>query len=240
MKGTKLCPVALVLLLILGNDVFGKSKVYINDKLKSYQNTILHFFVLPPVVDIVHRGLTRTEIGTESELFGNKFVEILSGQLAKTGMQVLPFPPSQVDLSINNELELALVRMQRKYDLLELDLRANPKDIRKGRYSLGDEVAVLTSIDRVDCLVFVRANGSVPTGGMKALVFNPNAIPWIDCRITFADARNGDILGMITIFMPDNSYRTAFKKPDFINEPEKWFEKPIADSLSKIPFCQKR
>lgn len=57
---------------------------------------------------------------------------------------------------------------QQRYDALLPKMLKKTKDIKKGRFTLGDEVSSLAPNDDVDALIFVRAIGSGFTKGRTA------------------------------------------------------------------------
>jgi len=91
-------------------------------------------------------------------------------------------------------LKYRLADLQQKYDRTELPMLERPLDIAKGRFTLGDEVVAFSPDMPADTLVFVRGNGVAPVGddwkkGRRGGTFRG--------RITFVDARSGDVLAMI-------------------------------------------
>lgn len=74
------------------------------------------------------------------------------------------------------------------------------KDVKKARYTLGDEVALLPCSANSDALVFIHGEGSVLTGGKKAfgaLIAGPSQST-ATLQITFVDAKSGEVLAFAT------------------------------------------
>src|SRR5260370_42232468 len=75
-------------------------------------------------------------------------------------------------------------------------LEKKPKDVRKGPFTMGDEVAKLTPGGAIDALVFVRGYGRVNTGGKVFLSAVAGAAAYNDSiyHIVVVDARSGAVL----------------------------------------------
>jgi hypothetical protein len=86
--------------------------------------------------------------------------------------------------------------LQKQFDATTNEMVRKSKDVRKGRFSLGDNVAKLTQGENVDALVFVRASGQVLTGGKKAfgMLVGGAAFDMVQILIGVVDAKNGDVL----------------------------------------------
>ncbi|MCI0624306.1 MAG: mannose-6-phosphate isomerase [Acidobacteria bacterium] len=121
---------------------------------------------------------------------------IIANVLQQSGCQVLPDPFTSASLEQNTELRYALADLQSQFDKLSEQFQKKPKDVRKGRFTLGDEVLKLNP-GSADALIFVRANGYLSTGGKKvfaALVGGPGLYENVFVSIAVVDARTGALL----------------------------------------------
>jgi TonB family protein len=86
--------------------------------------------------------------------------------------------------------------LQKKFDAELPLIHRKSKGVRKGRFSLGDEVAKLPLNDQVDALLFVRAHGQVLTENKKAfgtfVAGSRSEFAVMDFGLV--DARTGDVL----------------------------------------------
>lgn len=104
------------------------------------------------------------------------------------------------------EQRYALDDVQKRFDT-ELELmHRESKGVRKGRFTLGDEVLKLPLSDKVDALLFVRARAQMLTGNKKAfgaLVAGPsNDTTAMDFGLV--DAKSGEVLYFGKFKMPAN------------------------------------
>jgi predicted Zn-dependent protease len=195
-----------------------------------YDQPMRKILLLPAHVEVVRSGVKGSEGMTrESERIAEKITALLTEQLTANHVAVLSNPFTQEALEHNQEMRAALTRIQSKYDTLSVQLHANPKMVHEGRYSLGDEVATLGPAADADTILFVRANGVVPTGGKKAFRFFVSHLPaftTIHAYFSFADSRTGDIVAMLKLF----------RLGEFEQDPGKVLGKSLADSLKKLPL----
>lgn len=66
------------------------------------------------------------------------------------------------------EQRYAVDNLQKKFDAEMQVMRRKSKDVRKGRFSLGDEVARLAVREKTDALLFARVRGKVLTENKRA------------------------------------------------------------------------
>jgi hypothetical protein len=102
-----------------------------------------------------------------------------------------------------------------------------PKDVKKGRFTLGDEVLNLNLAKTTDAIVFVRGDGQKLTKGKSAfslLTLSLN-LPYLRLTIGIVDARTGEVL----------LFTTPVAIADVTNEKEKALSGALASSLKKLP-----
>lgn len=129
-------------------------------------------------------------------------------------------------LAQDPEQRYAVDDLQKRFDA-ELGLiRHKSKDVRKGRYGVGDYVARLSLRDDVDGLLFVRARGQILTGNKKAF---RSVVAGVDGDATvldlgIVDARTGEML-----YFSRSKLRVAITgQPDEIAE-------GIARAFARLP-----
>jgi len=101
------------------------------------------------------------------------------------------------------------------------------KDVKKARFTLGDEVMLLNAHKDGDVLVFIRGAGRMFTKGKTAFslinIFSMD-FPFAQITVGIVDARSGEVL--------------AFTKPmsaSKVLKDQKSLNKMIAKSLKKLP-----
>jgi hypothetical protein len=172
---------------------------FLHPKLKAKEVNVRTVVVLPSIVKMTKQGVKGAEgMAKEEEEATSALASGVAAALTKSGLSV-ETPFTEEALNNNNELKYALADVQRKFDEIAPQLYRKPKDVRKGRFSLGDMVAVLNSKGSADALVIVRADAqkqtkgrSFMTGGLAGMAFSGSAT--FITHVVLVDAKNGDIL----------------------------------------------
>jgi len=171
---------------------------YENQDLKSGKKVITNLVILPPAASLVKSGMKGQEpLVEEAKTLEGGLSAELTKILSDKGFKVTQSAAAIDSLAENSDLKYALSNLQTRYDQVEVLLKKKPKDVRKGRFTLGDEVTNFTPGASADALVFVRANGVVPTAGMKTFVvlsgigYTRN---YARLGISVVDAQTGTIL----------------------------------------------
>ena len=165
---------------------------------KTGKKLVKNILILPPEATLMKSGMKGSEpLVAEAQALGSGLSPIVEQILSDKGCNVLPdvFGASVMDQ--NPDLKYALSDLQTRYDKLQVLVAKKPKDVRTGRFSLGDEVANLSPGIAADGLVFVRAKGFVPTTGLKTfVVFTGMGVTYshVSLDISVVDAQTGTIL----------------------------------------------
>ena len=138
---------------------FKSSRIYIHRKIKSREKTIQSVTVLPPTVareELGWFGKVETE-ELESEEYVSDPTHIVAEAFRRRGWKVdenaLSVQALQKDESLRNLVDYLCSR----HVTLVSQIWKRPKDISKGRYSLGEDVAKLAPFAPADALAFVRS-----------------------------------------------------------------------------------
>ena len=109
-------------------------------------------------------------------------------------------PFTEEALKDNDELKYAVADVQKRFDEIAGELYKKHKDIRKGRFTLGDSVAVLNTTGTAQALVILRSTGvqltkgkAYMSGGLLGMALGSKK-PTYQSRVALVDAKNGDIL----------------------------------------------
>jgi len=214
--------VAIFLLAVLPRTLAAQ---YEHPDLKSGKKAIASVVILPPEASLVKSGMKGAEpLVAEAQTLESGLISVVGETFSGKGCNLMQDATSAADLDQNPDLKYALSDLQTRYDKLQVLLKKKPKDVRNGRFSLGDEVANFSPGAAADALVFVRAKGVVPTTGLKTFVIITGmGVPYsrVDLDISVVDAQTGNVL--------------YFAKPDsfgnFVGKPEtmkKAIEKPFS------------
>lgn len=165
--------------------------------LKSGKIVVKSAIILPPNVRIVKSGVKSTdELLDDSHLIENALPPLIGSVLQERKCAVNDKALAADVVEKDNDLKYAVADLQKQFDELFPKLQRKPKDIRKGRFTLGDEVAKLNPGGAVDALVFVRGFGQVNTGGKVFLsaIAGYGAYSGTIYHVVVVDARNGTVL----------------------------------------------
>ncbi len=171
---------------------------YQQPDLRSGKKLVKNILILPPEASLVKSGMKGSEpMVAESQTLETGLTSIVRQTLSDKGCNILPDAFDPAALNDNPDLKYALSDLQTRYDKLQVLLTKKPKDVRTGRFTLGDAVANFSLGAPADGLVFVRAKGVVPTTGLKTfVVFTGMGVTYsrVSLDISVVDAQTGEIL----------------------------------------------
>ena len=199
---------------------------YLNPKITEKKVTIRTAVILPAKVEIVKESAKGSEMMVaESADISGKTAEAVAQALKEKKISVVTtsFEPATLD----EARKYTLADIQGRYDALLPKLTKKSKDIKKARFTLGDEVMLLNVPKDADVLVFIRGAGRVFTKGKTAFsiinIFSMD-FPFAQITVGLVDARSGEVL----IFTKPMSASKVLKDQKSLN-------KMIAKSLKKLP-----
>ena len=100
------------------------------------------------------------------------------------------------------------------------------KDVKKGRFSLGDEVLNLNLDKSADAIVFIRGQGQKLTKGKTAFTLLVGGLPaYLQLTIGVVDAHTGEVL----------VFTNPLTRGDATGANDKSLLKAIENSLKKLP-----
>ena len=199
---------------------------YLNTKVTEKKVTIRSAVILPAKVEITKESAKGSEMMVaESADISVKVMEAVDQALTEKKISIAKntFEPTAMDES----RKYTLADIQTRYDALLPKLVNKSKDIKKARFTLGDEVMLLNVHKEADALVFIRGAGRVFTKGKTAFslinIFDLD-FPFARITVGIVDARSGEVLA----FTKPLSTSKVLKNP-------KALSKMIKKSLKKLP-----
>ena len=195
----------------------------LNDGKKKIRSIVL----MPVVVNLIRISMKGAEpMNQESRNHELPLALEIEAALQERGYRLDRKALSREALAKDPEERYAVDDLQKRFDA-ELDLiRHKSKDVRKGRFGIGDNVARLPLKDDVDALLFVRARGQILTGNKKAfrsVVAGVNGDATV-LNFGIVDARTGEML-----YFSKSKLRVAMTgQPDDIAE-------GIAKAFARLP-----
>ena len=220
--------ISLLLLLLLLTQGVARAQ-YLHPKLVDKRSVVRNVVILPPKVEIVKQGMKGSEsMIEESAKVSAAVSELVAQALQKKKINVLNTPFTTETGESGADQRYVLADIQGRYDALLPKMVSKPKDVKKGRFSLGDEVLSLNVDKSADAIIFIRGQGTKLTKGKQVFsILNPLsfAFPYVFITIGIVDAHTGEVL--------------AFAKPiaigNVVGKEQKVLNKPITKSLKKIP-----
>src|SRR6185436_4026808 len=195
-------------------------------KIAEKKVTIRSAVILPAKVEITKESAKGSEMMVaESADISKSVMEAVDGALQGKKINVVPksFEPAAMD----DSRKYQLADIQTRYDALLPKLVKKSKDVKKARFTLGDEVMLLNVHKDADVIVFIRGQGRVFTKGKTAFslinIFDLD-FPFTLITVGIVDARSGEVLAFTKPFSPSQ----VLKNPKALN-------KMIEKSLKKLP-----
>jgi len=171
---------------------------FVHPDLKSGKTRVHSILLMPVQVQLNRVGMKGPEPMMEESLDTERaFVPLIVNILQGLGYKVDPEALAAAALQSDTELRYTVDELQKRFDNELARMNEKAKDVRKGRFSLGDEVANLPPGDGVDALLFVRISGQILTGKRKAfdlLVPGYGAFDLAFIRFGLVDAKTGAVL----------------------------------------------
>ena len=199
---------------------------YLHPKLLEKKIKIRSATILPAKVEITKESAKGAEMMVaESADISGKVTEAVGQTLQQKKISVVAnsFEPAAMDES----RKYTLADIQTRYDALLPKLVNKSKDVKKARFTLGDEVMLLNVHKDADVLVFIRGQGRVFTKGKTAFslinIFSFD-FPFTQITVGIVDARTGEVLA----FTKPYQVSKVLKDPKALN-------KMIEKSLKKLP-----
>lgn len=199
---------------------------YLNPKLTEKKVTIRSVAILPAKVEITKESAKGSEMMVaESADLSVKVTEAVGKalELKKINVVANSFEPASMD----ETRKYTVADIQTRYDALLPKLMDKSKDVKKARFTLGDEVMLLNVHKDADALIFIRGQGRVFTKGKTAFslinIFSLD-FPFTLITVGVVDAKTGEVLAFTKPFSPSK----VVKDP-------KALKKMIESSLKKLP-----
>lgn len=175
---------------------------FLHPKIAKKETTIRNIVIMPAKVNVVRDSMKGPEgMAAESETVSERVAKMVSDALATKHVTTLSGPVSASGGDVQQKYTVADI--QARYDDLLPKIMKKRGDVKKARFTMGDEVLNLNLDKSADAIVFIRGQGQKQTSGKTAfrlLVGGPQA--YLKINIGIIDARTGEVLlytdGVIT------------------------------------------
>jgi hypothetical protein len=168
---------------------------FLHPKITKKETTIRNVVVLPAKVNVVRDSMKGPEgMAAESDDLSARVEKIIAEVLLKE-KQVTTLPSAGPTPNDGNSQQYNVADFQTKFDDLLPKIMKKRSDVKKGRFSMGDEVLNLNLEKSADAIVFIRGEGKKLTGGKTAFTMLVGGVPaYLRLQIGVVDARNGEVL----------------------------------------------
>ena len=167
---------------------------FLHPKIKSKETTIRRIVILPAKVSVVRDSMKGPEgMAAESDELSLRVEEKIAEVLSKK-KNVTTLPRSS-DATNADSQKYDFADFQTKFDALLPTIVKKRSDVKKGRFSMGDEVLNLNLSNSADAIVFIRGEGKKLTSGKTAFrVFVGGTPAYLRLQIGMVDTRSGEVL----------------------------------------------
>ena len=175
---------------------------YAQRKVSSGKFPIHSACMMPPQGHLTRIGVKGAEGMTkESEVWAGDLEALVESHLKADGIAINSATNPFSSAASDDEIRSVIFQVQEKLRALSPLINKRPRQIAKSAYTLGDQVGMLPCSENSDIVVFVQGEGQVVTGGREAMTLLIGG-PAEDALvlITMADAKTGEIVGLIKIY----------------------------------------
>ena len=197
---------------------------YLHRKVTGKQTQIRSVVMLPAKVEVVRQSMKGPEgMAAESDLLSTRVSQLVSEALATKHITVLTAAGAGEG---DPQPKYTVADIQARYDALLPKIEKKRKDVKKGRFSLGDEVLNLHLDKNADAIVFIRGQGQKLTKGKTAFTLLVGGLPaYLQLMIGVVDAHTGEVL----------VFTNPLTRGDATSANDKGLLKAIENSLKKLP-----
>lgn len=168
----------------------GKAQ-FLHPKVQSKETTIRRVVVMPAKVNVVRDSMKGPEgMAAESDELSAR-VEAMVAEVLSKKKNVTTGGAAATD----EQQKYNVADFQTKFDTLLPNIMKKRSDVKKGRFTMGDEVLNLNLEKGTDAVVFIRGAGKKLSGGKTAFNILVGGVPaYLQLQIGMIDARNGEVL----------------------------------------------
>src|SRR2546421_10182625 len=169
---------------------------FLHPKIKKNETTIHNVVIMPAKVEVVRDTMKGPEgMAAESEELSEKVERTLAAVLAdKKHVKTLNTPTAASGVG-DPQQKYSRADFQTKFDDLLSKIMKKRSDVKKGRFTMGDEVLNLGLDKSADAIIFIRGRGQKLTSGKKAFNILVGGVPaFLMLQIGLLDAHTRDVL----------------------------------------------
>jgi hypothetical protein len=169
---------------------------FLHPRISKKETTIRNVVILPAKVNVVRDSMKGPEgMAQESDDLSGRVEKMLADVLEKQKHVKILNTTAQASGEGDAQQRYSIADFQSKFDDLLPRIMKKRSDVKKARFTMGDEVLNLNLDKSADAIIFIRGNGQKQTGGKTAfrlMVGGPGE--YLMLRIGVIDARTGEVL----------------------------------------------
>lgn len=168
---------------------------FLHPKVSDKEKTLRNVVILPAKVDIVRTGMKGPEgMAAESEALSARVEKAVADVLASQ-KRIITLSGPAMSSDGGAQAKYTVADIQAKFDDLLPKVMKKRSDVKKGRFTMGDEVLNLNLDKSADAIIFIRGGGQKLTSGKKTFNVLVGGTPaYLSLQIAIVDARSGDVL----------------------------------------------
>src|SRR5215203_4209158 len=168
---------------------------FVHPKIQSKETAVRRVVVLPAKVSIFRDSMKGPEgMAAESDELSAR-VEAMVTEVLSKKKNVTTVAATSASAEGDPQQKYNIADFQTKFNELLPKIMKKRSDVKKGRFSMGDEVLNLNLEKGADAVVFIRGEGKKLTGGKTAFTLLVGGAPaYLRLQIGIVDARTGEVL----------------------------------------------
>jgi hypothetical protein len=169
---------------------------FLHPKISKKETTVRNVVIMPAKVEVVRDSMKGPEgMAAESEELSARVEKMVGEVLSKQKHITTLSAPPPSSAEGNSQAKYNVADFQTKFNDLLPKIMKKRSDVKKGRFTMGDEVLNLNLEKSADAIVFIRGQGKKLTSGKKTFQILVGGMPaYLRLMIGIVDARNGEVL----------------------------------------------
>ncbi len=169
---------------------------FLHPKISKKETTVRNVVIMPAKVEVMRDSMKGPEgMAAESEELSTRVEKMVGEVLSKQKHITTLSTPAPSSAEGDSQAKYNVADFQTKFNDLLTKIMKKRSDVKKGRFTMGDEVLNLHLDKSADAIVFIRGQGQKLTSGKKTFQILVGGMPaYLKLQIGIIDARNGEVL----------------------------------------------
>jgi hypothetical protein len=169
---------------------------FLHPKISKKETTVRNVVIMPAKVEVMRDSMKGPEgMAAESEELSARVEKMVGEVLSKQKHITTLSAPAPSSAEGNSQAKYNVADFQTKFNDLLPKIMKKRSDVKKGRFTMGDEVLNLNLDKSADAIVFIRGQGQKLTSGKKTFQILVGGMPaYLKLQIGIIDARGGEVL----------------------------------------------